>query len=75
MARPIRPTPHQTAMLRRIERGKLLVTMIDGKSVYSYEDGTKCNQDAAYGLIRRGWVRPESPGLIGGMPQGYVLAR
>lgn len=81
--RVVRPSQKQTAMLRRIARGRLLLTLTgaddDGeppKRRYSYEDGTPCDQGAAASLIRHGWVVPCDPGLLADSdPQTYVVAR
>lgn len=69
-----RPTENEVAMLRRISRGRLLVTMVDGRKVYAYEDGANCDQRSAQRLIRQGWVVPQDQGLWHGEePQSYVV--
>lgn len=71
MARQFRPSEREVAMLRRIARGRLLVTMIDGEPVYSYDDGSTCDQRGAARLVRMGWVVPDDKPLIGEVPQSY----
>lgn len=61
-------------MLRRIARGRLMVTMIEGKRAYCYEDGSRCDQRAAQRLIREAWVVPgDGPLFAGEEPQSWVI--
>lgn len=74
--RPQLPTEGQTAILRRLARpgGKLIATFVRGEKTYSYEDGVAVGWNDASRLIARGWVSPESPGLIGDEPQSWTVA-
>ena len=38
--KPVLPTPQDVAILRRAALGYIIVTHIDGKPQYNYEDGT-----------------------------------
>lgn len=71
--RPQLPTDKQTAMLRRIKRGKLVATFVNGEKSFSYEDGSPASYGDAMKLIQKGWVKPEDPGLIGDEPQSWVI--
>jgi hypothetical protein len=68
-----KPTPQQTAILRRISVHKLVVAFVDGRKGYSYGDGVPVRREDAERIIRNRWVVPESPGLFyGEEPQSYV---
>lgn len=68
-----RPTPQQTAILRRVATHRLMATFIDGRKQYSYGDGVPVKRNDAERLIHNRWVVPESPGLFRDEePQTYV---
>jgi hypothetical protein len=81
----VRPNEHEVAILRRIARGYLLVTMVEGKPIYCYDDGTRIgsgnrNRDP-FGerqllrFVQNGWIVPvKGEGLISdAQPQRYVV--
>ena len=65
--KPILPTNHQTAILRRIARGFLLVTLRqDDDPLITYEDGTRISfqgvekpMDQVRRWVRNGWLIPD----------------
>lgn len=83
----MRPSSHEVAILRRISRGSLLVTIIKGTPHYTYEDGTviRSGKDkAGFSLftnsqfkkfVHHGWIVPDksAPGLIGEVGQRYIV--
>ena len=84
--RPVLPTKDDVAILRRAASGFVLVTMIEGKRRYTYEDGApvtlRCTTKDLNGehhfqrLVNEGWLVPEKGGgLFGDEPQKYFARR
>lgn len=86
--KPPKPSPHESAIPRRIARGALLMTMIEGKPAYTYEDGTEITSGKArFGyesfrewqfnrFVQAGWIvaDPSAPALLPGeTPQRYII--
>ncbi len=61
-----RPTPQQTAVLRRVARGFLLVTYTEKGPIFTYEDGSRMtslnkkgdNSRIVAHMIAEGWLIP-----------------
>ncbi len=83
--KPPVPTEHEVAILRRIARGALLMTMIDGEPCATYEDGAAIrtikgesfNDRSLKRFLKNGWVKPvKGESLLTGeddTPQRYVV--
>ncbi|MBO0738761.1 MAG: hypothetical protein J2P48_19690 [Alphaproteobacteria bacterium] len=67
--KPILPTPHETAMLRRVAAGYCIVTYVEGEPHYAYENGEpmslrKTHSDPTgsrqfHRLVDQGWLIPD----------------
>jgi hypothetical protein len=51
------PTPHETAILRRVARGLIIVTMRDGKPLHTFEDGTLIRNGSGNPLTKKEFAR------------------
>lgn len=52
------PTPHERAILQRIARGFLIVTQLEERTIYTYEDGTPIvNERTFKPLDNKGFAR------------------
>ena len=80
------PNEHEVAILRRIARGHLLVTMVEGKEVYCYDDGTRINSGNRRAepfsgrqlarFLQHQWIVPvQDESLIEGVPQRYIVPK
>jgi hypothetical protein len=78
-SKPRRPTPQQTAALRKIASGWLDVTMRDGKPCCSYADGTTPSHGFNLArFISAGWLTPAAgcrPLFGDAFAQRYVARR
>jgi hypothetical protein len=82
--KPPAPTEHEVAILRRIARGALLMTMIDGEPAATYDDGAaiatfkgeRFNDRMLKRFLKNGWLIPvKGESLLGGQdetPQRYI---
>ena len=75
------PSDHVTAILRRVARGTINVTLTEEGPEYRYDDGTLVTSRkgaplgaSAFGrMVREGWLLPVEGGsfLVDGPPQQY----
>jgi hypothetical protein len=82
-SRPYRPTPLQTAILRRAGAGGVLCTMVEGARHFSYEDGTPVSgsHEDVERCIRNGWLKggddaldPTAPSQVYRVPRARLSA-
>lgn len=78
----VSPNDHEQAILRRVARGCLLRTIIDGKPKFTYEDGApisrgrfskhepddKFSQRDLERFVCRGWLVPDQGDALPGAP-------